>query len=518
MKKPRGRRHLYGLKRPSPILCIDCLLLLLHCVCPLPLLRPPLYTLLLLLIFLNLKKAHCFATLLLFSFLSLLPPHAAAMKDLGIKSIEIVPFNSTLDFLGQISNESADNIVIKGEARIALNRPLKLRAMTVKFKGVSNTFVRGCETSIPILPKLKQALFSKANLPVGEHVIPFQLSVPNIYPASLSSKRANISYKVELSIAIGLQKKAITAEHPIELRRHLLRCKEMAPLVETQIVQDTVPAKFHYEIDAPQIVCREQRYLPVAVKYLCFASQKPVQSIRTQLTQIELFRYIMQCRNDTDKHRLLPFDADIYCTTDVNPFPNPEATAVLAATRHAKDSKRLQIHSPHQTVTKSVTSNAQYPLLYTKLTATSKRLPGNDRLFYDISCNSSLRLRQNLHLYLYIINSKSHSNSSMNLKISRPKSLSSLHLSHHSRKTLNCNSPMSCHCIISNKTFHDYMILSSPKYSKSHRRLQKVTLWMKAKACSLGLSIVSWASHILRFLSHHPASIFSKYPTTLPIS
>lgn len=226
------------------------------------------------------------------------------MKDVGFKSIEVVPFETVLDFTGQAQtsaeaetdlwasiDEERGSIALRGEARFSLSRPLKIRGMSIKFKGFSRTCFRGNEISVPLLPKLKQSLFGKTTLPAGEHSVPFMLEVPNIFPPSLNIKRANISYKLELSAAIGLQKKTITAEHPIELRRHLLRYKEMAPLVETQIYEDTIPAKFHYEIDAPQIVCLEQGSVPMCVKYLCFASQKPVRSIRTQLTQIELYRY-----------------------------------------------------------------------------------------------------------------------------------------------------------------------------------------------------------------------------------
>lgn len=223
------------------------------------------------------------------------------MKDVGFKTIDIIPADTVLDFIGQvqktkrtedggIGEERMDgSIALRGQVVFTLGRSVKIRGMSVKFKGTVSTNASGIALQTPLLPKLKQALFGgKTTLPVGEHVVPFLLEIPNIYPASIALKRASIEYRVEVSVAIGLQKKSITASHPIELRRHLLRCKEMAPLVETQILEDTIPAKFHYAIDAPQIVCREQGVIPVAVKYLCFASQKPVRTIRTQIRQIEL--------------------------------------------------------------------------------------------------------------------------------------------------------------------------------------------------------------------------------------
>ncbi|KAI7879701.1 hypothetical protein K492DRAFT_178492 [Lichtheimia hyalospora FSU 10163] len=223
------------------------------------------------------------------------------MKDVGFKTIDIIPADTVLEFIGQvqktkrtedggIGEERMDgSIALRGQVVFTLGRPVKIRGMSVKFKGTVSTNASGIALQTPLLPKLKQALFGgKTTLPAGEHVVPFLLEIPNIYPASIALKRASIEYRVEVSVAIGLQKKSITASHPIELRRHLLRCKEMAPLVETQILEDTIPAKFHYAIDAPQIVCREQGVIPVAVKYLCFASQKPVRTIRTQIRQIEL--------------------------------------------------------------------------------------------------------------------------------------------------------------------------------------------------------------------------------------
>lgn len=221
------------------------------------------------------------------------------MKDVGIRSLEIVPFENVLEFMGRARSPATDSenerepdsIILRGEALFTLTRPVKIRSMSVKLKGVARARYSTIDATAPVLPKLKQVLFSKTTLPAGEHTVPFMLEVPNIYPPSLQIKRGSIDYKLELSVGMGLQKKNLTAECPIQVRRHLLRCKQMAPLVETVVYEDTVPAKFHYEIDAPQIICLEQTSIPVAVKYLCFASQKPVRSIRTQLVQIELYRY-----------------------------------------------------------------------------------------------------------------------------------------------------------------------------------------------------------------------------------
>ncbi|KAI7884686.1 hypothetical protein K492DRAFT_191666 [Lichtheimia hyalospora FSU 10163] len=228
------------------------------------------------------------------------------MKDIGIKHVEIVPAETVLDFMGRIQsspddtptnsttdidNDMSDGVTLKGEALFALTRPLKIKSMVVKLKGMSSTSFQSNILELPILPKLKQALFGKMTLPAGEHVIPFLLEIPNIYPPSLKTKRASIAYKIELSMAVGLQKKYVTAEHPIQIRRHQLCSKSetYSLLMETRLYENTIPARFHYEIDAPQAVSLENATIPVSIRYLCFATQKSVRRIRTQLKQIEMY-------------------------------------------------------------------------------------------------------------------------------------------------------------------------------------------------------------------------------------
>jgi hypothetical protein len=216
------------------------------------------------------------------------------MKD-GFKSIEIEPAEGYLDFIGPAKSEHTTHEparVLKGYVRFTLVKPVKIRNMSVKFKGFSSITLEkpsNVEISSPLLPHLKLPLFGRTSLPAGDHVIPWEIDIPNIYPRSLLIKRASINYKIILSISTGLTRK-ITAEYPIVLRRHLLPYKELAPIIETRLFQRTIPGKFHYEIDAPQIVCIEQEYIPLAIKYISFANQKPVQSIRTRLVQVELYR------------------------------------------------------------------------------------------------------------------------------------------------------------------------------------------------------------------------------------
>ncbi|KAI8350882.1 hypothetical protein EDC96DRAFT_519006 [Choanephora cucurbitarum] len=213
------------------------------------------------------------------------------MKD-GFKSIEIEPVECYLDFVGPAKINDTNSRVLKGQVRISLTKPVKIRNMSIKFKGQSSVSLQlptPVELTAPLLPKLKLPLYGRVTIPVGDHIIPWEMDIPNIYPRSIMIKRATITYKVILTISMGITR-TLTAEYPIVIRRHLLPYKELAPIIETRLFQRTIPGKFHYEIDTPQIVCIEQEHIPLAIKYISFANQKEVKTIRTRLIQIELYR------------------------------------------------------------------------------------------------------------------------------------------------------------------------------------------------------------------------------------
>ncbi|KAI8990325.1 hypothetical protein BDB01DRAFT_505606 [Pilobolus umbonatus] len=224
------------------------------------------------------------------------------MKD-GFKSIQIEPTEGYLDFIGPAKSSHANEStrVLKGEVKFILIKPVKIKNMSVKFKGFSHITLREPNTGVSasLLPKLKLTLFGRTTLPAGQHIIPWEIDIPNIYPRSLLMKRASINYKVMVCISIGITK-TITAEYPIVLRRHLMPYKELAPIIETKLFQKTIPGKFHYEIDTPQIICLEQDYIPLAIKYISFANHKSVQSIRTRLIQVELYRRQAPNKSETD--------------------------------------------------------------------------------------------------------------------------------------------------------------------------------------------------------------------------
>ncbi|KAI9480438.1 MAG: hypothetical protein EXX96DRAFT_481064 [Benjaminiella poitrasii] len=113
--------------------------------------------------------------------------------------------------------------------------------MSIKFKGFSTITLSApynLETTCPFLPKLKLTLLAKTTLGVGDHTIPWELDIPNLYPRSLLIKRASIHYKLIVSVSLAgftTRRKPVTAERPVVISRHLLPYKELAPAIETRI-------------------------------------------------------------------------------------------------------------------------------------------------------------------------------------------------------------------------------------------------------------------------------------------
>ncbi|KAI8083144.1 uncharacterized protein BX664DRAFT_388239 [Halteromyces radiatus] len=226
------------------------------------------------------------------------------MKD-GFKTITIEPFNGYLDFQGPINPQKpSGNLSLKGDIRMELTKSVKVKNATIKFKGSSRVCHQNTldiiDVSTPILPKLKTQLFnSTTSLGPGKVTLPWELEILNIYPCSVMIKRVSIHYKIELTISFGLHR-TVTAEYPIVIRRHLLPCLEVTPLVPTKLYTKTISTKFHYEINAPRIVCIAQEAIPVAIKLLTIGSQKRVLSVRTQIIQVELYRCNSLPKADAD--------------------------------------------------------------------------------------------------------------------------------------------------------------------------------------------------------------------------
>lgn len=222
------------------------------------------------------------------------------MKE-GSYSIEIVPSSGYLDFYGpqreHASSESSQ--ILKGNVIMKLSKTIKVKTITVKFKGYSQVqqYAKSTDTqpqhsiSIPLLPKLKTKVLSKSvMLPVGDHVFPWELEIPNIYPRTFStaSKKGSIQYQVELKVSQGINKKAIMADHPIIIRRHLISSsQEQTSNIRTNTYENA-SSKFRYEIEAPTTISAAQPYIPISIK-----ANRPCMFIYTQLIQTEIYR----CRN-----------------------------------------------------------------------------------------------------------------------------------------------------------------------------------------------------------------------------
>ncbi|KAI8138868.1 hypothetical protein BJV82DRAFT_629060 [Fennellomyces sp. T-0311] len=229
------------------------------------------------------------------------------MKN-DIENIKIEPNQRYIDFIGPPKSNAIDH-TLDGHVKLTVSKPVKIRGMVMKFKGYGRVCLKNMEgamfdLSTNLLPEIKTSLLAGNKKPfqlsVGEHRVPWNLYIPNVYPRSFQVKRASIHYKVEVVISFGLPKKTITREYPITVLRHILPYKELSPKVGSRVYCHTIPDKFKYEIECPRIISLEQESMPVAVKYLCTANQKPVVSIRTQLLQIEFYRCETIPKSDKD--------------------------------------------------------------------------------------------------------------------------------------------------------------------------------------------------------------------------
>lgn len=220
------------------------------------------------------------------------------MKE-GIYSAEVVPSTDYLDYFSLIKehNSSSDESqILKGHIRLKLTKAIKAKSISVKFKG--ETIIRHVrvgdehltEVSTALLPKLKTRVQQKPTLlNAGDHILPWELRIPNIYPRSLSSKRGVIQYKIEMKMTLGINR-AIIVSSPFVIRRHMLSSQDSAPNVNTNKYENTVPDQLYYEIEAPKVVCIEQGYIPMSIRYKCYGN-KPVKLIFTQIIQAEIYRF-----------------------------------------------------------------------------------------------------------------------------------------------------------------------------------------------------------------------------------
>ncbi|GAN00766.1 hypothetical protein MAM1_0002c00189 [Mucor ambiguus] len=219
------------------------------------------------------------------------------MKE-GIQLAEIVPAVSYLDFIG--TTNDIDTIeqsqTLKGHVRIVLMKALKIKSIAVKFKGSSSvkTFDYNNQVTTPLLPKLKLRLLQKpAILPIGEHILSWELDVPNIYPRSFHSQRARVDYKVQLKISLGGINKSIVVNRNIVIRRHMFLSRDLVALITTKTFEHGVNDMLRFRVETPKIVCSEQGSIPILIDFKSLNEAFSVKQIYTQIIETTTFK----CRN-----------------------------------------------------------------------------------------------------------------------------------------------------------------------------------------------------------------------------
>lgn len=214
------------------------------------------------------------------------------MKE-GITSVDIEPTSNHVDFLGPTHDSTIafETQTLKGNIRLVTTKAVKIKSINVKFKGESIIFQSKTqeqyqyEISTPILPKLKVKVYEKSTvLTQGEHLLPWELEIPNIYPMSFSNKKCNIKYKVQMKIHLGMNR-TISASRVISIKRHLLPSQQQTSI--QKIFEYTFANGFQYRIQVPKTVCIEQGHAPISVSF----NGMPVEYISTQITQVEIYRY-----------------------------------------------------------------------------------------------------------------------------------------------------------------------------------------------------------------------------------
>lgn len=223
------------------------------------------------------------------------------MKE-GVRLFTIEPSADYIDFISPLTDHrpEEDNQTFKGNIRLITTKAIKMKSVTVKFIGESTVFQRSDQHEIttPILPKLKAKVQYKSTLlSIGEHLLPWEIDIPNIYPMSFQNKNAMIRYTIQIKISLGI-KKSISAGRTIVIKRHRLPSQELAALVNTRTFENTIATKgFHYHVEIPKVICIEQGYLPISLKYDYIDHQQKKQLVKyisTQITQIEIYRYTIK--------------------------------------------------------------------------------------------------------------------------------------------------------------------------------------------------------------------------------
>ncbi|KAG0745852.1 hypothetical protein G6F62_003090 [Rhizopus arrhizus] len=228
------------------------------------------------------------------------------MKE-GFQFVKVEPCTDELEFIGQIKKSTTTKGEhLNGNILLALNKAVKIKSITLKFKGKSQAaYTRSSDLqtftiTASVLPKLKTKIVEKAiTLNAGQHTFPWELDIPNLYPRTLKTERCRIQYYLELKISLGVGR-SFTVEHPITIHRHLVASPQSAVLINTKVYKHTSPDKFYCEIEIPRVVCAGQEYFPLSIKYSCFKGVL-INHICTHLVQNEVYRVRNLSKIETEK-------------------------------------------------------------------------------------------------------------------------------------------------------------------------------------------------------------------------
>lgn len=215
------------------------------------------------------------------------------MKE-GIQLAEVIPFVSHLDFVG--TTNDIDTIeqsqILKGHVHLVLTKAVKIKALAVKFKGNSSvkTYDYNSQVATPLYPKLKTRLCAKPTiLPPGQHFLPWELEIPNIYPRSFDNQRAKVDYKVQLKISLGGINKSIIHSHDIALRRHMHLLRDLNAVLLTRF-ENATNQMLRFRVETPKVVCTDQEYIPISIDFIPLNRLLPVKQIYTQIIELTTYR------------------------------------------------------------------------------------------------------------------------------------------------------------------------------------------------------------------------------------
>ncbi|KAI9269928.1 hypothetical protein BY458DRAFT_182492 [Sporodiniella umbellata] len=277
------------------------------------------------------------------------------MKE-GIQSIEIKPTTDRLEFIGSVTKPHEGNR-LTGSIALKISRTVKIKTITLKFKGRYRTSRNNGDLQSPVLsasvlPKLKTKVVDKSLvLQEGQHTFPWEILVPNVYPQTVTTERCSISYYLELKLSLGVGRSLIV-EQPMTIQRHLIASPQSAALKNTKIHKYTSPGKIYCEIEVPKMICQGQDHFPILVRYACIHETR-VKSITTHIIQSETCRLRGSAKTETEKRfgeqaALSKFvsDLSVITTNYIEPYPSNIDISPLLLIQNAPEIMAFDVESP----------------------------------------------------------------------------------------------------------------------------------------------------------------------------